>query len=1163
VVSIQKPFLTLTAVLILFAGQVSPVCGQEEQDDEVIRLIKRLDLEEMGLILQDKPKETLIKMGAKAFGPLADALINSNSSKIRTLSASILGRIDDPRTIEPLIAALGDYDEKVRRAAVIALSGKGENAYQPLLTAMQNRMFTVRESAALALGDLRDRRALRLLLGALWDKAPPVRAAAAYELGRLRDWAAIRPLIPLLKDADSDVRLNTVNALARLDISQVVSPIAESVNDDDPRVRKAAVDALGLSSNPIIIKPLLSALQDSDPQVRFSAAKSLQKIGDTNAAGTLVEIFRKEEYQSIRSEMCVVILNCRRASVVPLLNLIEDDEVGDRVKADAVLLLGRLKDHRAIEPLLSYFWDKDINVRLRVVEALGEIGSPKSVEHLLEALGDDFILIRYYAARALGKIGDERALKLLLDDLRNFEETPNYYGMTIQSCAKAGLKLMGKPAVEPLILLLEDDDWRTRKAAAVVLGEIGDARAVAPLATASKDKESNVIGSAVSALFMIDDPLAKEKVLEFLRDDSNPARNRRTVLSYLHGKEDIELETVIFLMGDSDWEVRDDALHVFQDIIADTAKKIIKTLDELGVRGYGRAVNALGHIDVNWIIPHLISTLRGIDYKFLRYVSYPLVIKVTPLAGQLIAALQDKDARMRAGAARALCEIGNPLALEALKNALTDEDAAVRRLAVPALGETKDERAIEPIVALLKDENPQVRTAAAEALVRINTADSIACLSPLVNDPDDLVRRRIAKVLGNTRNTAAVEPLISFLSDKEKYVRLFAAEALGAIKDPRAVQPLTEAILKEGREIQWAYFQALWDIGEASVPYLVRLLDSDDSNTRQNSAFVLGELRDARAVEPLIPLLKDETAMVRYRVAEALAKIKDRRAVVPLLYAMWAGDWELESAAAHALREIGFENIGMACSLLNYRDIEPEVAIAFVLRGEKCPELIEPMVYIVEQDTLDLGPRAVEILAEIDDPSVIYHLIVIAEESYETEIKSAANAAIERVKDKDVYALAAALQHPNGAVRYRAQEIIKAAGDVDMGPIIYLLSAEDPDVQTRATDILMNKKDPRALRPLIANLMSENDEVRFDASMVLAELGEPAVEPLIGLLKDKNPITRIYAVNTLGLIKDRRAVRPLVRLLKDKDNDIRQEAVDALREIGLGDLAFLRWFWLF
>jgi HEAT repeat protein/protein-S-isoprenylcysteine O-methyltransferase Ste14 len=65
----------------------------------------------------------------------------------------------------------------------------------------------------------------------------------------------------------------------------------------------------------------------------------------------------------------------------------------------------------------------------------------------------------------------------------------------------------------------------------------------------------------------------------------------------------------------------------------------------------------------------------------------------------------------------------------------------------------------------------------------------------------------------------------------------------------------------------------------------------------------------------------------------------------------------------------------------------------------------------------------------------------------------------------------------------------------------------------------------------------------------LADVGEPAVEPLIGLLDEPNPGTRREAARALGLIGSERASGPLLSRLSDEDLNVRFGVIDALGKI--------------
>ena len=71
-------------------------------------------------------------------------------------------------------------------------------------------------------------------------------------------------------------------------------------------------------------------------------------------------------------------------------------------------------------------------------------------------------------------------------------------------------------------------------------------------------------------------------------------------------------------------------------------------------------------------------------------------------------------------------------------------------------------------------------------------------------------------------------------------------------------------------------------VGTIVFDPVLRVLPSGGGHARRNAAWVLGALRDERAVAPLITQLGDPLATVREHVVWALGAIRDERAVDPL-----------------------------------------------------------------------------------------------------------------------------------------------------------------------------------------------------------------------------------------------------------------------------------------
>lgn len=158
-----------------------------------------------------------------------------------------------------------------------------------------------------------------------------------------------------------------------------------------------------------------------------------------------------------------------------------------------------------------------------------------------------------------------------------------------------------------------------------------------------------------------------------------------------------------------------------------------------------------------------------------------------------------------------------------------------------------------------------------------------------------------------------------------------AAIALASMGRP-AFQPLLDQLASSNSIVR---YNAAWAIGEltamipgaraAAVPQLIFLLRDSDKWVQMAAARSLGEVRDARAGEPLIATLLDSDPRVRQMATWALSELKDRRAVQELCRVLLSdAQPEVRRGAAEALGEISSSE---ALPSLKQALNDPEVSV--------------------------------------------------------------------------------------------------------------------------------------------------------------------------------------------------------------------------------------------
>ena len=308
---------------------------------------------------RDKAAQELIRLGADAVPTLIDAL-QTRDPNLLLIYEQVLARI--PSASQELTRTLSTAHPILRaRAADILGLRKDKTAVPNLLDALKGEYYTVRARAALALGRIGDKRAIDPLLTALKDTEDDVRIGACLGLGFFKE--------PSTFDEITNILL------------------------DDPKieVRQAAAKALGNTGHPAAVPFLMEALRD--PYWWFERE---------TAAGDLLNAIER----------------MGDAALEPLIEALKDKE--GAVRKFAAILLGRMGNPRAIEPLGMALYDLHHDVGKASAEALVNFGV-NSFEVLVEALEHPEMWIRIHSVDVLPKVREPRVALVLLEMLKDPE----------------------------------------------------------------------------------------------------------------------------------------------------------------------------------------------------------------------------------------------------------------------------------------------------------------------------------------------------------------------------------------------------------------------------------------------------------------------------------------------------------------------------------------------------------------------------------------------------------------------------------------------------------------------------------------------------------------------------------------------------------------------
>jgi HEAT repeat protein len=153
----------------------------------------------------------------------------------------------------------------------------------------------------------------------------------------------------------------------------------------------------------------------------------------------------------------------------------------------------------------------------------------------------------------------------------------------------------------------------------------------------------------------------------------------------------------------------------------------------------------------------------------------------------------------------------------------------------------------------------------------------------MMRHEDFNVRYAVTAALGAIGGEEATQAMLRTFTEEKFGVPRVAGEILAGKADKRAIEPIASAMRKGNDGERRAYSVCLAKIGGPAIDVLIAMLSDRHAEVHGEAANRLGELREKKAVEPLIEMLKnDKNSYQRACAAQALGKLGDTKAIQPL-----------------------------------------------------------------------------------------------------------------------------------------------------------------------------------------------------------------------------------------------------------------------------------------
>ena len=350
---------------------------------------------------------------------------------------------------------------------------------------------------------------------------------------------------------------------------------------------------------------------------------------------------------------------------------------------------------------------------------------------------------------------------------------------------------------------------------------------------------------------------------------------------------------------------------------------------------------------------------------------------------------------------------------------------------------------------------------------------SYAALSPdelieIIKKESEVELIEIGAQLAINKDETILRRLIEALGDNNPETRRKIVFVLGEMRDPAAVEPLIKSLSDENSNVSVEAGTALGKIGQPAVESLIIGLNNSNKHVQSNAARALGTIGDPSAIEPLITLLRQGEIiyLVKVRAAEALGNFKDARGVDALIKSFdYKGEY--------------------------YQNYQSELSRILRIIGQPA---VEPLINLLKSEDPNIRKKVVKVLGDIRDERAVL-------------------------------------------------------------PLIQRLEDEDIDVRINTIEALAKSKDIRVIDPLFSAWNDDSTRIRARAAEAIIHIGLPALDMLRSATKDPDPYIRWRAAYCLGWIKEGTDEGALIDLLYDKVPKVRWTAIDALGKVG-SELAY-------
>lgn len=359
---------------------------------------------------------------------------------------------------------------------------------------------------------------------------------ARYALERIPGQTVDAALIKAAKKSNGLIKIGAINSLGARRVESATQVLKKSLRDKDEAVASAAAAALGKigthESATILGEALASAqgdFRDAVVDAYLNNAFAFVKSGEKNNAQSIYQmLFKTGESIPVQMAALTGLAGTVDDPSALILNVLENDDAGARVKAAAISLVSQCKRNLDIVGIAAALPKLPPAEKVQLLTAFKERGDAAAHDTVVAAAADDNEDVAIAAIEALAALGNQNDV-LILANLAASTRGEK------QETARQSLALMNADGVDDAVLaVLNGADAKTKAELAQAIGARKMETAVPTLMKAAKDENSRVRVAALKSLGLVAAPSDLPALVDLLigaQVDAERREAERTVVA--------------------------------------------------------------------------------------------------------------------------------------------------------------------------------------------------------------------------------------------------------------------------------------------------------------------------------------------------------------------------------------------------------------------------------------------------------------------------------------------------------------------------------------------------------------------------------------------------------------------------------------------------------